>query len=211
MILQAAIALLDEGGEGALTFRALAARLGGGVGSVYWYVASREELLARAADEVMGQVLVATDGLGAHRPPIATLRSLGLALFGAMADHPWLAAYLLRDVELQPNSIRLYERFGQQVLRLELTPRQRFHAVSALLNYIVGVGADMAQSPVDDPTAGTPPSLADAAALWRALPVEEFPFAHEVVEEFASHRNEDQFTAGLDLMLAGLAQQAGLG
>ena len=35
-----AVALLDEAGEQALTFRALAARLGGGVASIYWYVSS---------------------------------------------------------------------------------------------------------------------------------------------------------------------------
>src|SRR6478752_5410499 len=54
-----AVALLDEAGEPALTFRALAARLGTGVGSIYWYVASKEELLDRAADHVIGEVLEA--------------------------------------------------------------------------------------------------------------------------------------------------------
>ena len=46
-VLTEAVALLDESGEQALTFRALAARLGGGVASIYWYVSSRDELLDR--------------------------------------------------------------------------------------------------------------------------------------------------------------------
>ena len=49
---------------------------------------------------------------------IRTLRKLSIALFGAMEDHPWLAAYLMRDISIQANSLRIYERFGQQVLRL---------------------------------------------------------------------------------------------
>ena len=56
-VLAEAIAILDESGEPALTFRALAARLGGGVASIYWYVASRDELLDLATEEVMGRVL----------------------------------------------------------------------------------------------------------------------------------------------------------
>ncbi len=46
-VLAEAIGILDESGERALTFRALAARLGGGVASIYWYVASRDELLEK--------------------------------------------------------------------------------------------------------------------------------------------------------------------
>ncbi len=41
-VVSEAVALLDEAGESALTFRALAARLGGGVGSIYWYVSGKE-------------------------------------------------------------------------------------------------------------------------------------------------------------------------
>src|SRR6476659_1046565 len=56
-VLTEAVALLDESGEPGLTFRALAARLGGGVASIYWYVASRDELLDRATDHVLAQAL----------------------------------------------------------------------------------------------------------------------------------------------------------
>lgn len=210
-ILQAAVELLDEAGESALTFRALAARLGGGVGSVYWYVSNKDELLDRATDLVMGGVLAQTEVL-AGDDPIATLRDLALALFAAMEAHPWLAAYLLRDVGMQPNSIRLYERFGQELLRLDLTRRQRFHAVSAIVNYVVGVGAEMGHAPdrveVDaDGAIDREAYLAAAVQEWRELDETEFPFVHEVAAEFEQHEDREQFVAGLDLMLAGLRLQ----
>ena len=44
---------------------------------------------------------------------------------------------------------------------------------------------------------------------WRALDPAEFPFVHHIVDEFAGHDDRDQFRAGLDLLLAGLALQAG--
>lgn len=231
-ILDAAVQLLDEAGEASLTFRALAARLGGGVGSLYWYVSSKDELLDRATDHVMAEFLEQTEALAASSgsatgdtatgdtatrdtaDPIATLRALGLALFDSLEAHPWLAGYLMRDVGIQPNSMRVYERFGQQILRLDLSRQQRFHAVSAIVNYVVGVGADMGQAPtragIEEPTElDRDAYLAEAVQQWRDLPADEFPFVHHVAPEFEHHRDEDQFSAGLDLLLAGLRLQAG--
>lgn len=213
-ILEASVVLLDEAGEGALTFRSLAARLDAGVGSIYWYVSSKDELLDRATDAVMAGVLADTESIPAGEDPIANLRALGVTLYGAMEAHPWVAAFLMRDVAIQPHSIALYERFGQQAQRLPLTRIQRFHAVSAIVSYVVGVGAEMGQAPdrsavpaetLEDREA----YLADAANQWLAMDPEKFPFLHEVAQEFASHQDEDQFVAGLDLLLAGLSLQAG--
>src|SRR6478672_9077333 len=67
-VLSQAVALLDTSGEQALTFRALAARLGGGVASIYWYVSGKDELLDRAADHVLLGVLDAVAGVGDGDP-----------------------------------------------------------------------------------------------------------------------------------------------
>src|SRR5512142_2964988 len=61
-IVAAAIDILDDGGEGALTVRALAARLATGSGAIYWHVADKNELLAAAADEVIARVITAVAG-----------------------------------------------------------------------------------------------------------------------------------------------------
>ena len=47
-----AIEILDAGGEAALTFRTLAARLETGSGAIYWHVANKDELLAAATDDL---------------------------------------------------------------------------------------------------------------------------------------------------------------
>src|SRR3954471_12938273 len=98
-VLTEAVALLDTSGEQALTFRALAARLGGGVASIYWYVASKDELLDRAADHVLGDVLEAVRGIGraTGTDPLADLRTIAVTLFDAIVDRPWLGAYFMRD------------------------------------------------------------------------------------------------------------------
>ncbi len=209
-VMAEAVALLDDAGEPALTFRALAARLGGGVGSIYWYVASKEELLDRAADHVMGDVLHVIDPIY-DDDPIAEVRALAITVFEAVERRPWLATYFMTDTGVQPNTLRLYDRLGQPLLRLDLTPRQRFHAVSAVTGFVIGTAADLGQQPPPDVADGSTTRdryLDHIADDWRALDEDEFPFIHHVVEEFATHDDNEQFRAGLDLLLAGLRLQA---
>ncbi|MDX6323713.1 MAG: hypothetical protein QOK15_67 [Nocardioidaceae bacterium] len=210
-VLTEAVTLLDEAGASALTFRALAHRLGGGVASIYWYVASKEELLDRATDHVIGAVL--TD-IGGHTPsddPINDLRRMAVTLFDAIVDRPWLGAYFMRNTDVQRNSLRLYEKLGQQTLRLDLTPRQRFHAVSAIVGVVIGTAIDMGQEPpqeILDDAADRDEFLGRYARAWRTLDPTEFPFVHDIVDEFDGHDDADQFRAALELTLAGLRLQA---
>ncbi|WP_402466440.1 TetR/AcrR family transcriptional regulator [Isoptericola aurantiacus] len=210
-VVGAAVALLDEAGEPALTFRALAARLGGGVGSIYWYVSSKDELLGRAADMVLETVLDDTADVGSD-DPVADMRQIALAFYAATVHRPWLGAYFLRDAGTQPNGLRLYDRMGRQTMRLDLTPRQRFDAVSAVMAYVVGVAADRGQDPPAEVREGRV-DLDQHVAGFRdellALDPDEFPFVHHVADEFATHDDVEQFRAGLDLLLAGLRQQSG--
>lgn len=209
-VLTEAVALLDEAGAPALTFRALAARLGGGVASIYWYVGSKEELLDRAADHVLDGVLADTERYS-DGDPIDDLRGIGRTLFDAVVDRPWLGAYFMRNVVVQPNSMRLYERIGQQVLRLRLTARESFHAASAIVGFVVGTAADLGQEPPPEVVTGElsrEQYMARVVDEWRALDPAEFPFVHAIVDEFDGHDDTDQFRAGLDLLLAGLRLQA---
>jgi AcrR family transcriptional regulator len=211
-VLTEAVALLDEAGEPALTFRALASRLGGGVASIYWYVSSKDELLDRATDHVLGAVLSAIEEQPVGEDPIDDLRTMAVLLFDAIVDRPWLAAYFMRNTDVQGNALRLYEKLGQQTLRLDLTARQRFHAVSAIVGFVVGTAADLGQQPpqeVLDGSVDREEFLSRYTATWRALDSEEFPFVHEIVDEFEGHDDADQFRAGLDLTLSGLRLQAG--
>jgi AcrR family transcriptional regulator len=212
-VLTEAVGLLDEAGEAALTFRALAGRLGGGVASIYWYVQSKDELLDRAADHVMAAVLEDTEKFVDADDPIDALRDIGVALYDAAVDRPWLGKYFLRNTGFQPNSLRLYERVGQQVLRLHLNARQSFHAASAVVGFVVGLAADMGQEPPEEVISGIlsrEQYMRRVTADWRSLDPADYPFLHTILDEFEDHRDADQFRAGLDLLLDGLRQQASL-
>lgn len=206
-ILDVTIAILDEG-EQALTFRTLAARLGGGVGSIYWYVSGRDELLERATDRVLGQLVAEADRSGEQEDPFSAIRSLALAMHRTLARHPWMADYLMRHPELQLNGLVLFDRFGRQLQRLDLTTRQRFLAVDALVSYINGFDAELRDRAreAEEVAAGT--AAADPTQLWRSLPGEDFPFLAEVMEVVLSTSEEEQFLAGLDLLLTGIKVQS---
>ena len=210
-VLGEAIAILDESGEPALTFRALAARLGGGVASIYWYVKSRDELLEQATEEVMSRVLADSEPLTHGPDPLANVRALALALFTECVRRPWLGQFMLRNRGLQANSMTMFERIGQQLMRLELTPRQGFHAASSIVSYVVGAAVDLAQPPPREfLESGMGPSefLAMYADRWRALDPDRYPFARQVADEMATHDDEDVFRSGLDLLLSGVRQLA---
>jgi AcrR family transcriptional regulator len=182
------------------------------VASIYWYVANKDELLDRATDSVLAGVLQETEQFADGEDPIDDLRAIAAALFDAIVDRPWLATYFMRDTGTQPNGLLLYERVGQQVLRLGLTPRQSFDAVSAVVGFVIGIAADLGQQPpreVADGSVGRDAYIARYADQWRALDPAAFPFLHAVVDEFAVHDDREQFAAGLDLLLAGLRLQAG--
>nr|WP_134005240.1 TetR/AcrR family transcriptional regulator [Streptomyces sp. 846.5] len=211
-VLTEAVALLDEAGAPALTFRALAQRLGGGVASIYWYVASKDELLDCATDHVIGTVLADIEGLTGSDDPIDDLREMAVTLFHAIVDRPWLSAYFMRNTGVQNNSLRLYERLGQQTLRLDLNAHQRFHAVSAIVGVVVGSAIDLGQEPPQEVLDGSSDRneiLGRYAKAWRQLDPEDFPFVHEIVDEFDGHDDADQFRSALELTLTGLRLQAG--
>lgn len=211
-VLTAAVALLDEAGEQALTLRALAGRLGTGVGSIYWYVSGKDELLDRAIDHVLGGVLSAVQVQVRSDDPIDDLRVMAVTLFDAIVDRPWLGTQFMRNIADRGNSLRLYEALGEQTLRLDLTPKQRFHAVSAVVGVVVGSAADLGQEPPEevlDGAVGREEFLGRYAEMWRELDAGEYPFMHEIVDEFDGHDDKEQFLAALELTLAGLRLQAG--
>ncbi|WP_020097922.1 TetR/AcrR family transcriptional regulator [Microbacterium sp. 11MF] len=213
-VIAGAIEILDESGSQGLTTRALATRLGGGPASIYWYVSGREELLDLAADSVLGGVLAAVSDVGREGSgdPIENVRTIAVAMFDVIVDRPWLGAYAMRNTARQVHSLQLYEKLGEQIMRLGLSPRDCFHATSAIVGFVIGTAADMGQQlppEVASGDVGRDEYLAGAVHQWRALDPEEYPFIHHIVDEFAGHDDRDQFRAGLDLLLDGLHLSAG--
>ena len=139
-IVEAAIDILDADGEGALTFRALAARLATGAGAIYWHVASKDDLLAATTSDVIGRVM--TEVAGDAEPPQA-IRAIALGVFDAIDAHPWVGAQLAR-APWHSAMVRIFEGIGEQLQALGVPAPAQFDCASALLNYILGLAGQYA-------------------------------------------------------------------
>ncbi len=114
-IVEAAVELLDAVGEGGLTFRVLTERLATGPGAIYWHVANKGELLAAATDAVVAAALAVEPRV--LRAAAGRIRAVALGLFGAIDEHPWLAAQLSAS-SWQATTPRIFESIGRQVRAL---------------------------------------------------------------------------------------------
>ena len=118
-ILDAALALLDEGGETALSMRALGARLGVTPMSLYHHVADRAALLVALSGRIYGGVL---DGAGAQAHPHEALRELLLRYHDAVGRHPALTLAIFGEpAAFAGTAARITERL--EALVAALTPQ----------------------------------------------------------------------------------------
>ncbi|GAA3593335.1 TetR/AcrR family transcriptional regulator [Kineosporia mesophila] len=200
-IVGAAIELLDATGESGLTFRALSAHLKTGAGAIYWHVANKDELLGAATDEVLAHVLVADDR---HSTPDEEIRAVACAVFDAVDAHPWIGSQLSGTAS-PSGMLQIFERLGRQVEALGVPAPAQFDAVSALVNYIIGVARqNAANARSQEPGTNRGDVLGAMAAVWAGLDENDFPFVRRIAPELAGHDDREQFLAGVDLILAGM-------
>lgn len=206
-IVAAAIALLDSSGAAGLTFRALADALATGAGALYFHIANKDELMHAACDAIVAPAM-ATASVGAT--PQERLRAIGLGIFDAFDAHPWAGAVLADAPGTMP-AVRILEGIGQQVQALGLPDAALWRGTSALFSYIVGVAGQNAANAQLGQARGLDRStfLADMAAGWSQLDAAAFPFTRSMAAQLTSHDDRDDFLAGIDLILDGIAAQAG--
>jgi AcrR family transcriptional regulator len=201
-IIAAAIEILDAGGEGALTFRALAARLATGSGAIYHHVAGKGELLAAAADDVIARALAGVAGGGEPRDAI---RAIALRAFDAIDAHPWVGTQLSGE-PWQSAVLRIFESFGGQLQPLGVPGPAQFNCASALLNYVLGLaGQYAAAARLLAAERGRSAFLAAVAARWARLDPAQYPFVRQVAAQLPGHDDREQFLAGIDLILTGIS------
>lgn len=201
-IVLAAIEMLDEEGEGALTFRQLTTRLGTGSGAIYWHIADKEELLAAAADVVVARAVA---GVAADAEPTEAIRAVALGVFDAFNAHPWLGTQLAR-VPWQPAMLHLFEGVGTPLQALGVPQVAQFNAATALVSYLVALAAQHAAAArLNLRETDRSAFLAAIAEQWTAQKDSTtHPFVHHLAGQLAEHDDREQFIAGIDLILAGI-------
>src|ERR1700685_2260889 len=201
-IIEASIELLDGSGESGLTFRTLSERLATGPGAIYWHIANKSDLLTAACDAIIARAMNAPM---ASATPQTTIRRLALAMFDAIDAHPWVGSALTRAPGQSP-MVRIVERIGHQIRALGVPKEKHWITVSALLNYILGVGGRNAANGQLARTQGLDRSdfLEAVSTVWSQLDPKEYPFARSLAGQLRAHNDRADFLAGIDLILRGI-------
>jgi AcrR family transcriptional regulator len=202
-IVAAAIEILDTEGEDALTFRALTARLGTGAGAIYWHVANKDDLLAATTDQVIANAVTAVVG---DTEPREAIRAIALAVFDVFNAHPWAGAQLARE-PWQSAMLHLFEGIGRQLQALGVPDGAQFNSATTLMSYVVGLAAQYAAGArLHLRETERSAFLATVATQWTGRhDAATYPFVHQQAMQLAEHDDREQYLAGIDLILAGIA------
>ncbi|MDX3311165.1 TetR/AcrR family transcriptional regulator C-terminal domain-containing protein [Streptomyces sp. ME08-AFT2] len=226
-IVREAVAMLDADGIEALSMRKLGARLNAGATSLYRHVATKDELMELAVDEVAAEIhvpsadgldgldgLAGTDGTDGTGGPDWRAAVAGAAgSFRATAlRHPWLASVLGQAglAYLGPNLMAFSERLAALFTAAGFAEPGR--VIEPVLSYVVGVSTTEAAWLTTVARSGE--SEADfVARLMPAAQQAAAPYAHLAAEYAASAAEaadpvalrESKFAYGLDVVLDGLA------
>ena len=200
-IVEAAIAILDNEGEGALTFRVLAARLGTGSGAIFRHVADKSDLLAAATSQVIAHV-TAEVGDADSRDAI---RAIALGAFDAIDVHPWVGTQLSRE-PWQPAMGDIFESVGSRLHALGVPECAQFDAASAIVNCVLAAAAqNTAAARFLAPDADREAFLTAVSGGWMEADPAKYPFVSRMRAKLRDHDDRQQYLAGVDLILAGIA------
>ncbi|MGW4893710.1 TetR/AcrR family transcriptional regulator C-terminal domain-containing protein [Kitasatospora sp. NPDC004240] len=136
LIVREAIVMLDAEGIEALSMRKLAARLNAGATSLYRHVATKDELMELAFDEVVAEVTVPS----VEGPEWRAAITGAATSFRAMAlRHPWVSSVLGQAglAYLGPNLMRFSERLADLCVAAGFPEPVR--AIDPVFAYVIGM------------------------------------------------------------------------
>ena len=194
-----AVRLADREGVDGLSMRRLAGALGAGAMSLYHYVASKEELLDAMIDIVFEEI---------ELPPVETdwqsaMRRRAISARQVLARHPWAISLMESRTSPEPANLRHREAVTACLRRAGFSVLTATHANWLLSSYVYGYALQATSLPFD-----TADELADMVedVYLPQLPPDEFPYLNESAAALvaAGYDPADEFTFGLDLVLAAL-------
>ena len=206
-IVREAITMLDAEGIETLSMRKLGAALNAGATSLYRHVATKDELMELAVDEVVAEITVPPAGRPDWRAAAAeTARS-----FRATAlRHPWLASVICQAglAYLGPNLLSYSERLAALFAAVGFPEPDG--AIDTVLSYVIGMSTTEAAWLTTVARSGE----TEAAFIARLMPAAQQAAAgyDHLAEAYAApvapdpaEVRDSKFAYGLDVVLDGLA------
>lgn len=204
-ILDAALALLDEGGAPAASIRGIAARVGVTPNAVYTYFPDKTAVV-RALVERMFAGLADEAAASPGRPWRDRVETLALALRARLTAHPGAVPLMLGGPMDGPHALALNERLLEILGAAGLDADDAARACYLLITYVFGslaLEAAEAQAPGPLPPEGD--RVAARLAGGAAVPADRFPRTAAAARAIAGYVSTGQYLWGLHRLLDGVA------
>ena len=206
-VLQAAIALADQGGIESLTMRKLARALGVEAMSLYNHVANKGDLVDGIVDVVVSEI-----ELPSAEDWEVAIREYAISAHEALLRHPWACSLVMSPTTTRAartQRLRYMEWLLGLLREAGFSPALTYHAYHALDGHILGFTLWQLGHSAGAKELGDPKGLADFAVTFlRELQASgDYPYLAEHVEQHITAQSDDsgrEFEFGLDLILDGL-------
>ncbi len=204
-VLDGALALADEIGVEGFTIRKLADTLATKPMTIYHHVPSKEAIVDGMVDRVFAEI---------DRPPTdldwkTAIRHRCLSARDALARHPWAAPLMESRTNPGPETLGHHDAVLGCLRRGGLSLAMTAHAYALVDSYVYGFALQEANLPA---TGGA--DMAELAeVIIEPLPEGSYPNLMEFAAEYVLQPGYDfreEFEFGLDLILDGLEERAGI-
>jgi AcrR family transcriptional regulator len=207
-VISAAVAIADTDGLEAVTFRAVASRLGTGVMSLYSYVSDKQTLVYDMIEQVSGEIEL-PEPSGDWR---ADLHRLSHEQRGLLHRHPWLIDAISHLQPLGPTLLAVLEFALGALEPTGLAPGACLETFSLINGFIINFArAELANSAAAAAASADPSqALAQAARLQELLATGRYPRFAALIMTGGPPATDltAQFDPLLDRILDGLIQSA---
>jgi AcrR family transcriptional regulator len=203
-ILDAALALLDEGGQDAASVRGIAARVGVAPNAVYTYFPDKAAVLKALVERLLGRV---DHGVFADReqPWRQRVESLALELRTLLAAHPGRVTLMIGGPMDGPNALALNERLLELLADAGLGPADAARAAYLLIVYVFGsMALEVADAAPVGPLAPESERIATRKRAFTATPAGQFPHSAAAAGVMAGYVSTEQYVWGLHRVLDGI-------
>ncbi|GAA2674565.1 TetR/AcrR family transcriptional regulator C-terminal domain-containing protein [Streptomyces lunalinharesii] len=200
-ITAAAVALADAEGLDAVTMRAVAARVGAGVMSLYSYAPDKGTLVELMVDHVSGELLPPAPLTGDWR---GDLKALAHRQRAQMLRHRWLpAALTTQRTTLGPNTLAVVEHALAALRPLPLDGAAKLEVFSLLTGFVTAqVSHELSRAAATDSPAGAAAAARYLAAV--AADGHHPELARALAAPGRPRTPEATFTRFLDRLVDGL-------
>lgn len=201
-ILEAAVALADRDGLGALTMRRLGADLGVEAMSLYKHVANKEEILDGIVESVVGEIEI---------PDAAThwkdaMRRRAISARDVLSRHSWAIGLLEAHDSKGPAALRYLNAILGSLRSEGFSIENAAHAFWILDSYVYGHVVQETSMPIDI----SPESIGSTDPILQGEMIDRYPYVVEMGEhaQRSAFTFDGEFEFGLDLILDALGRTA---